>query len=205
MKKAFICVYIILGIGVAGCSKSSVEETRPAIEKKAVDVKPKEVSSTKNDHHKISFDGYRLGDKFEDKGHKGHPFVHKNQYYHFVQLDQANTLSITTLGNGTIVSISKNYFIDELKDFSGKFAIKSNIELKPITVMGITNMYRGTGKDLLVEIRATELSTYMERINDIAGQIVVDVSSPFLIKKLEEEIKNKNQARLEQAAQSFEF
>lgn len=206
MKKAFICFCLILGIGLAGCSKSPAEKTPIATETKVAESKPQPVSVAKNDHHKISFDGYRIGDKFVDKGYKGHPFVHKNQYQHFVQMDSSDTFLILTLEDGTIVSISKNYFIDELKDFISKFAIKSNIELKPAnTVMGISNMYRGTGKDLLVEISATTLSKYIERINDITGQIVVDVSSPSLMKKLENDIEVKNRAQLEQAAQAFEF
>lgn len=216
MKKISILLYFILGIGLVGCSNPSDEKTREGAVTKTYGTeaagpspaapKPETVSALENDHRKISFDGYRIGDKFEDKGYKGHPFVHHSPQYHTVEWNRINKLSILTLEDGTIAAISKTYFVDRLKDFVGQFSIKSNVTLKPVAeIMGVANMYRGAGKDLLVEITTAEPSKYIESINDMAGQIAVDVTSPVLMKKLDAEIEAQKRAALQKAAKSFEF
>lgn len=234
MKRTFILFCLIAGIGLVGCSDSSekntseapvaktpvsqaAEQNSPAPEAKAVPdeetasepekvPEPEPVAEPENDHHKISFDGYRIGDKFEDKGYKGHPFVHENPRHHYVEWDMVNKLSILTLEDGRIALISKTYFVNRLQDFVDKFSIKSELPFKPVSpIMGTANIYRGKGKDVVVEISTTDQSRFVSDINDMTGKISVDVASPALMKKLDEEIAALKQARRKKAAENFEF
>lgn len=216
MKRTFIAFCLIVGVGLAGCSDSPEKAARKAPVAKAPKAevvgqtpthpKPETAAEPGTDHHKISFDGYRIGDKFEDKGYKGNPFIHENPQYHRAEWGSINQFSMLTLQDGTIAAISKTYFVDGLKDFADKFSIKSDIALKPeIKVMGVASKYRGEGKDLIVEITTEEPSRYIEQINDMSGKIVVDVASPALIKKWNEEVEAKKRAALEKAAADFEF
>lgn len=230
MKRTFILFCLIAGIGLAGCSDAPEETTPKAAVAKAPAAEavgqvpsapkpepaapepelavpePEPAAEPENDHHNISFDGYRIGDKFEDKGYKGHPFVHENPRHHYVEWDMVNKLSILTLEDGRIAAISKTYFVNRLQDFVDKFSIKSELPFKPVsTIMGTANIYRGKGKDLLVEISTTDQSRFVSDINDMTGKVIVDVASPALMKKLDEEIAALKQARLKKAAENFEF
>lgn len=50
------------------------------------------------DHHKISFDGYMIGQKFVDKGYKRPPFVHKSPNEHIAEFNTINRLTNPNIG-----------------------------------------------------------------------------------------------------------
>ncbi len=158
------------------------------------------------DFTKFNFDGYVVGQRFENKGYQGHAlegYGYKGERASdFVaELNEVLTFTVLTLPDGTIAGIRKTYSA-QLKTLVSDISEKFGLEFERRG-----GVYRAHEGDLYVEISKGNPSRYIWEIEDYGGVMVLGVYSEQKMKKYEEEetqAKQRVEKRKRQAsAQAF--